>query len=281
MSIKVVIATHKEYDMPDDQMYLPLQVGKVYSSQDLYTGDNTGDNISRKNPNYCELTAMYWAWKNLDADYIGLAHYRRHFCVDRIFLGPTKDKKHKILTNEKAEELLSHYDAILPKKRHYWIETLASHYNHSHYSRDLEATRRIIADFCPAYLPAFDLVMNRRSAHMFNMMIMRKDLFHVYSRWLFNILFRLEKRIDISGYSAYEARVFGFISELLLDVWLTVNSVHYVEMPVMFMEKQNWPRKIFGFLKNKFTTNHEDPADTERIPKQKKAVEAYKFNNMQ
>ena len=86
MDIKIIVAAHKKYWMPDDDMYLPLHVGAEGKTDengqplDLgYTKDNTGDNISSKNANYCELTGMYWAWKNLDADYIGLAHYRRHF----------------------------------------------------------------------------------------------------------------------------------------------------------------------------------------------------------
>ena len=87
-TVKIVVATHKKYKMPKDEMYLPLHVGAAGKVDacgnplDLgYQKDNTGDNISGKNASFCELTGLYWAWKNLDADYIGLAHYRRHFGV--------------------------------------------------------------------------------------------------------------------------------------------------------------------------------------------------------
>ena len=84
MNIKILIAAHKEYKVPEDTIYLPIHVGKELSTQSLpFIGDNTGKHISSKNPHYCELTALYWAWKNLDADYIGLAHYRRHFCIKK------------------------------------------------------------------------------------------------------------------------------------------------------------------------------------------------------
>lgn len=255
MDIKIVVAAHKLYEMPTDLMYVPIQVGKVISKVKLpYVGDNTGDNISKKNPYYCELTAMYWAWKNLNADYIGLAHYRRHFCVNSWFVGTTKNKKKNIMTFEKAQQLLSKHDVILPKKRYYWIETLKSHYDHTHQIKDLNATRVVVKELYPSYLQSFEKIMKKRSAHMFNMFIMRRDLFNSYCEWLFHILMNLEKRIDISNYSPYEARVFGYISELLLDVWLDVNHVSAVEMPVMFMERQNWAKKIYKFLKNKFTT---------------------------
>ena len=78
-SVKIIIATHKKYRMPDDEMYVPVQVGAEGKDDLGYTRDNTGDNISSLNPQFCELTGLYWAWKNLDADYVGLAHYRRHF----------------------------------------------------------------------------------------------------------------------------------------------------------------------------------------------------------
>ena len=85
-TVTIVVATHKKYEMPKDKMYLPLHVGAEGKMDpngnvlDLgYVKDNTGDNISEKNSSYCELTGLYWAWKNLTADYIGLVHYRRYF----------------------------------------------------------------------------------------------------------------------------------------------------------------------------------------------------------
>lgn len=256
MNIKVVIATHKQYEMPSDKMYIPVQVGRAVNKTPLpYIGDNSGKNISWKNANYCELTAVYWAWKNLNADYIGLAHYRRHFCVTPWYLGLTKNKANKVMTLDKASKLLDKYDVILPKKRHYWIETLMSHYQHTHQIKDLKATRSIIKIKYPQYIESFDKVMNRKSAHMFNMFIMRRDIFEAYSEWLFDILLQLEKQIDISDYSPCEARVFGYISELLLDVWLDKNPINYTEMPVMFMEKQNWFKKIAKFIRNKYLSH--------------------------
>lgn len=249
MNIKILVATHKKYWMPNDDVYLPIHVGKK-GNQDLgYIGDNTGDNISLKNPNYCELTAVYWAWKNLKADYIGLVHYRRYF-TNHNFRDCEK-KKQDILTKTDFENILNDVDIIVPDKRKYYIETIRSHYNHSYYEKDLNETEKIVKELYPEYEKAFIKVMNRTWAHMFNMFVMRRDYFDEYCKWLFTILFELEKRIDISNYTVMEARVFGFISELLLDVWLETKQIRYKEVNVSFMEKQNWMKKGTLFLKRK------------------------------
>lgn len=249
MDIKFLVAIHKKYWMPKDEVYLPIHVGKAGKHDLGYIGDNTGDNISIKNPNYCELTAIYWAWKNLKADYIGLVHYRRYFTKHN-FRNYEK-KKQDILLKSDFENILKDVDIIVPDKRKYYIETNRSHYNHAHYKKDLDETENIIKELYPEYSIAFNKVMNRTWAHMFNMFVMRKNYFDEYCEWLFTILFELEKRIDISNYTTMEARVFGFISELLLDVWLETKQIRYKEVNVSFMEKQNWIKKGTLFLKRK------------------------------
>ncbi|SDC00239.1 protein of unknown function [Succiniclasticum ruminis] len=250
MDIKILVATHKKYWMPEDEVYLPLHVGAEGKADLGYTKDNTGDNISIKNPNYCELTGLYWAWKNLQADYIGLVHYRRYFTIKEIH--NIELKKKQILKSEDWQRLLLNYPVVVPDKRKYYIETNRSHYNHAHPSIGLDKTERIINEKCPEYSCAFTTVMNRSWAHMFNMFVMRQDLFLEYCQWLFGILFELEERLDISEFDAYNSRVFGFVSERLLDVWLEKNRISYYEQNVSFMEPQNWLKKGGLFLKRKF-----------------------------
>ncbi len=246
--IKIIIATHKTYQMPKDSMYLPLHVGAEGKADLGYLKDNSGDNISEKNANYCELTGLYWAWKNLEADYIGLAHYRRHFCLK----SSKGDKWQKILTKEQLEPLLQKHDIILPNPRNYFIETNYDQYVHAHHAEDLDTTREILQERYPDYLPIYDDYMKRTIGHRFNMFIMKKEIFDAYCSWLFEILFELEKRLDISDYSKNDARVFGFVSERLIDVWIENNKLSYLEMPVEFMEKENWLKKGSAFLKRKF-----------------------------
>jgi len=254
-NIKILVATHKKYQMPKDDIYMPIHVGKEEKEDVGYIGDNTGDNISSKNAFYCELTGIYWAWKNLNADYIGLSHYRRHFtCVKRV---PKKEneKFEKLLNKEEVENILDTTDIILPKKRKYYIENLYDHYKHTMHIEPLDETRRIIEEQCPEYLAEFDKLHTRTSAHMFNMFIMKREYFEQYCEWLFKILFELEKRIDPNQYDSFHARYLGRISELLLDVWINTNKLSYKEVKVIDMQNVDWLKKGTAFLKAKFT-NH-------------------------
>lgn len=250
MDIKILVATHKKYWMPKDSVYVPVQVGAALHPALGYTPDNTGDNISSKNPNYCELTGLYWAWKNLDCQYIGLCHYRRYF-GRKVHTKDIEKKKEAIFHRADYERLLQKYDVILPVKRNYYIETVRSQYEHAHYKKDLDEVEKIISEKYPGYSDAFTRVMNRRRLHILNMFVMKKSLFAEYCSWLFDILFELEKRTDLSGYDTYEARLFGFMSERLFNVWLERQNLKKCEVPVVFLENIDWPKKIAEFLKRK------------------------------
>ncbi|WP_050183310.1 DUF4422 domain-containing protein [Domibacillus robiginosus] len=256
--IKILVATHKEYQMPDEDMYFPLHVGREGKKDLGYQGDNTNDNISLKNSTYCELTGLYWAWKNINSKYIGLSHYRRYFSNEgglTANINHTKqgEKLDNILSEKNARDLLKHYNIILPKKRNYYIETVWSHYKNAHHIKDLEETKRIISEKHPSYINSFERVMKRRKLHLYNMFIMKKEDFDKYCEWLFDILFELEKKVDISGYDAYQKRIFGFIGERLFNVWLEENQLKYKELNVFNVEKVNQVKKVVNFVSRKIS----------------------------
>ena len=292
MKTVIIVATHKEYPMPSDPLYLPVQAGRALHTPLPYAGDDSGENISARNRTFCELTALYWAWKNLsDADAVGLCHYRRYLAgtgrgrFTKAAAGKSaagaaaahgaepenrpsagnpgfpgaeamgsafRKKAARILTAAEAEALLEQTPVLLPKKRNYMIETGYSQYVHAHHEEDLILTRRILEERYPACVPAFDRTLARRKGHRFNMFVMRRDLLDRYCGWLFEILFTLEERLDVSAYSDYDRRVFGFVAERLLDVWLETEGIPYRELPVLHLESQHWLKKGPAFLKRKF-----------------------------
>lgn len=255
--IQIVVATHKKYHMPSDSIYLPLHVGaECASDMDLgYVKDNTGDNISNKNAGYCELTGLYWAWKNLDAEYIGLVHYRRHFGKktrnENIF--------RNILTETELIPLLKEYNVFVSKKRRYYIETLYSHYTHTLYAEPLDIACQIIAEKYPEYGQACETVMRQTWGYMFNMCIMRRDYLNQYCEWLFEVLFELESRIETVEVSAFHGRFYGRISEILFNVWLRqqilegkIARQEIKELGYFNTERVNWFKKGSAFLEAKF-----------------------------
>lgn len=254
MNIKLIVATHKKYNMPSDKMYLPVHVGKEGKQDIGYTGDNTGENISLKNSSFCELTGLYWAWKNLDCDYLGLAHYRRHFSLSK----KSGNAFDNILTSGEATKILSENAVIVPKKRKYYIETLYSHYAHTHYAEHLDITKKIISQKYPEYSNSYDKVIKQTYGYMFNMMIMRKDLMNDYCSWLFDILFELEKQMGNPEYSAFQGRFYGRVSEIIFNVWLDyqiktgkISEKEIYEINCIYMEKINMSKKVISFMKAK------------------------------
>lgn len=243
------MATHKKFQMPaDSELYLPIHVGREGKEDLGYIGDNTGDNISTLNPYYCELTGLYWAWKNLDCDYLGLVHYRRYFTKVSQTYRDDVNIDDVILSQDDVEKLLEDVDVIVPKKRKYYIETLYSHYDHTLDGSHLDETRKIISKLSPEYLVSYDKVMEQRSGYMFNMFIMSKELVNDYLSWLFPILNGLFEVVDMTNYSSFESRLYGRVSELLFNVWLQQKGIIPKEVPFMYMENVNLFEKGKSFL---------------------------------
>lgn len=245
-TIKVIVAAHKSYEMPTDKMYLPVHVGAAGKESIGYQRDDEGENISSLNPYFCELTGVYWAWKNLNEDYIGLVHYRRLFTMS----GHT-------LTEVDIKSYLGKIKVFVPAKRRYYIETLKSHYDHTHYPEHLDVTRTVVGKLYPEYLNAYDKVVNRTWGYMFNMMIMEKELLNDYCTWLFNILNEVFEKIDTTNYPAFTKRYVGRMSEILFNVWLekkiSTGEIKKEEVKELKCNvEENWSVKIPAFLKAKF-----------------------------
>lgn len=238
MDIKIIVATHKAYWMPKDEIYIPLHVGKKGKTSIGFQGDDTGASISEKNANYCELTGLYWSWKNLKCDVIGLCHYRRYFS-NPIMKFDKENKRRAIFKLEDYNRILNKYDVIVPWRHNLKIMTVKEHYCNEHREKDLLEARAILEEKYPEYLKSFDQVMNQKKFYLFNMFVMKKELFDCYASWLFHVLFELENRIDISSYDNYQKRVYGFLSERLFNVWLCKNAnLRVKQVPVVFLEEE-------------------------------------------
>ncbi len=248
-NIKIIVVTHKNYTMPKDSMYIPVCVGE--GKQELrrkFYSDDTGENISEKNSQYSELTALYWAWKNLSCSYLGIAHYRRYLTKRR-----RARSLEDILSAEEALELLRRYDVLVPKKNWY-PETISKHFIyckkdvqvvHSHY---LEIVRDTIQKQFPDYVRQYDAVLKGHRAHMYNMFVMKKEDLDQYCKWLFSILFTVEK--EIKG-TFSDQRIMGGLSEFMLDTWLLTNKKKIKEL-YLFQTEMSFTKHLIRAIKKRF-----------------------------
>ena len=258
MNCRILIACHKSCAVPEDDLYLPMQVGASGKESIGFQRDDEGDNISAKNALFCELTGLYWCWKNLDSDYLGLSHYRRYFTLKSRAFQKKNGALRSVLTGQECETLLKDHKVIVPKKRHYFIETVYDHYSHTFSEEHLIRTRETLQELSPEYLPSFEKVMHQRSVYIFNMFIMPRDLVNSYCEWLFPVLSSLEKKVDTSSMSDFEKRYIGRISERLFNVWLHhelengyIKKEEILEVPYLYIGKVKWTKKIIGFLSAK------------------------------
>ncbi len=229
MDTRIYVCTHKQYTEPEDPLYRSLHVGRALSEDLGYEGDNTGDHISDRNRSFCELTGVYWIWKNVKCDIVGICHYRRYFIRDEYFL-----------KQEEIERLLTTgYDVILPTSSFTHYENTRDHYAHEHFIKDLDILREILAELSPESLPAFDLTLNCNLLSAWNMLITRKEIFDEYCSWLFPILFEAEKRIDISSYDTFQGRLFGYLSERLIRVFFLCHTYRIREEEVRMTDPED------------------------------------------
>lgn len=254
-NIKLLIACHKECEVPMDDLYLPMHVGAAGKDSIGFQRDDEGDNISEKNPVYCELTGVYWAWKNLSCDWLGLVHYRRYFTVKSRRVQKEIGKLNAVLRKEELMPYLAKYKVLVPKRRHYYIDTVYNHYSNTFSQEQLDETRRILMEQFPQYLESWDKVMKGRSIYIFNMFIMSRELTDRYCTWLFRVLAELEKRIDTTEMTAFEKRYAGRVSERLFNAWLdheirieNLKPSDICELPYLYLGEVDWPRKIKSFM---------------------------------
>lgn len=267
-NIKIFICAHKEVPLPQHPYFLPIQAGAaLHDHIKGYQPDNEGNNISSKNPHFCELTCHYWAWKNLkNVDIIGLNHYRRYFdfqqkwpqfSADKRFIS-TEDFLKTSYQFPNLEKVLQKYDIILPIARH-WRVSNTKQYCDYHIAKDWEMLRQIIKDRSPQYMSAFEKTMDHSNKSVgYNMFITHWEHFNTYSEWLFDILFEVERRVPPVD-DPVQSRIYGYMSERLINVYCEHNHLRIKNIPLIMPLDEyqddlniNNFRATFRMIKNDF-----------------------------
>ena len=143
-----------------------------------------------------------------------------------------------MLTEEEIRYYLTDFDIILPRPEPLREAAWQEFCLHSGRESDLLRTRQAVADVDPAFLPAFDRVMAGRSLYLYNMLVTSAEEFDAYCRWLFAVLTQVEQRVDMTDYTPYEQRLYGFLGERLLNVWVTHRGLRVKTLPVKNTEQR-------------------------------------------
>lgn len=227
----IYIATHKKFNVPNLNGYCVLQVGAEGKEKYGYLRDNIGNHISGKNANYCELTGLYWIWKNTDDSYKGLVHYRRYFGRNNL-----SNKISDICSYEYLLNCLKSVDIVLPYVEYFKQNAKEEILLHCCTEEIFDKLRQIIETKYPDYIETYDRYFNENKASLFNMLFCKREIFDAYCEWLFSILFVLEKQVDLAKLNTYQQRLYGFLSERLLNVWVIKNKLVVKHLPVIHME---------------------------------------------
>lgn len=260
----------------DNPLYIPVRCGATFderSEEEIggMLGDDTGDNISEKRKSFCELTVLYWAWKNVEADYYGLCHYRRYLsfseeqykvnkyiyswgCVHEDFLREDTIQKYSLNEDEMIPQI-SQYDIVIPSpckldetdgpwnSNREYIEAHINSFN----SEDIELLRNILTEKSPQFLKYYDDYFNYGYANWYNCFIVKRKIFKDFCAWVFPILFEFEKRIDSHNYSRNKSREPGFFGEHLWGVYLRYireKNYHIAEKQLVFFK--NTDKQLIG-----------------------------------
>ncbi|MBR2716976.1 MAG: DUF4422 domain-containing protein [Oscillospiraceae bacterium] len=250
--IDIFVCCHREYPVPSHPLLRPIHAGAALSGERLsgFQRDDEGDNISALNRSYCELTALYWAWKNARADFCGLFHYRRYLYPEPgarrpyILRGAPTAGLLERLGFGGFEELIRARDLILPTPEEMYV-SVREHYAAApdHHGEDLALAERILGELYPGYAAAADRYLSG-TRHVFgNLCIMRRDVLDDYCRWLFAILAEFDRRADVSGYGPGELRVDGYLAERLLGIYCTQHraDLRVQELPRVHFEERAVP----------------------------------------
>lgn len=259
---KIYVFHYKpEHILSTGNEYVHIWAGKNGEKEvEGFVGDDSGDNISSKNKYYSELTGLYWIWKNTRSDIVGSCHYRRYFTTSlnvleyklkRLLYYPTglwrkrygliytknlNFWKSKFISKDEVSELLKSFDAILPTRRKFKY-TVKEHYRRYHDINDLEIIEKILKCDYPEYLPSYESIMADNRLFANNMFILKWELFDELMTWLFEVLFKYEEEVDLSDYSDYQERIFGFLSERLITLWVYHKKLNYKELHLVYFKK--------------------------------------------
>lgn len=275
-NIKIAVACHKPSVLPENELFIPIQVGASIASKRIpnIEHDDNGKNISGKNASYCELTAQYWSWKNLDADYYGLCHYRRFLLfkdvenceynernqVEAYAINDFNIKKYGLNDENEMRNIIEQYDVVCGPLQDVsnlytprGIKTTAWEHWTAHDRalisiKDLDCMMSIFEDVAPDVARSAREYMSGGKFLGFNCFVMKKELFFTLCEIEFEILRRLEEKVDLSNYNQQLKRIYGFMGEIIISSYIyhleKQKKYRIKHIPLLYFNYTDIPSKL-------------------------------------
>lgn len=245
-----IFASHRidiNSELIDNPIYVPVRCGAVFDKENPMgiAGDDTGDNISEKRMSFCEFTVQYWAWKNAQADYYGLCHYRRYLSfaekrfrtdeytmIHNAVLTPGWKKRLRLTEPERMAELIGAYDVVTseyapvvnlptPKGHKKTVRELWEAHDGMFFEKSsLDLLFKLIDELAPEYSASAKEYFSGGLHRGFNCYVMKRELFDRLCRFQFPIMFEVERRLDTTGYTQTMLRTPAFLGEMLYGIFL-------------------------------------------------------------
>lgn len=226
--IKIFMCCHNRYEKVPP-LCEPIQCGAALNSKMSGTVyDDSGDNISQKNREYCELTAHYYAWKNVCADYYGFCHYRRFFAVKGrtkhpyIAKGKLSENANKLLGTEiDLREIIESCEVVAPENEDMGLP-VREHYctSANHYAEDLTLFLEILNEKAPNLIKTAEKYLSQNKQYFCNMFIMSRERFFEYCETLFPILEEFDRRKTLHG-DFQSDRTDGYLGEIFTGIFIS------------------------------------------------------------
>ena len=209
------LSTHPElhpYECPIQAGAALADARILYNDAPMLT-DNTGDHISEKNRMYCEMSAVYWIWKNTDHEWTGIEHYRRHLLV-------------------KQEMLRDDIDAIMPLPYICYPNEMAQFQRFT--TEDvLGALLRALKDLHPDRYEEYYSILYGKYQYTYNLVCARRSVFDDYCRWFFKITGHMEMMSDKVP-ELRETRALSYVAEVLTNLYF---MYHQNDLVIRHVEK--------------------------------------------
>lgn len=270
MKIKLFVSHRIDTDsvVIKNEVITPVYCGAVYKKDKWnkeITGDNTGDNISELRMNFNELTVQYWAWKNVDADYYGLCHYRRYFVLKNEdkgytnvqnqiyvpFLNKNIIQKYALDNEEILQNLCEKYDLIIPKpadvktikafgkQQSNVLELWKAHEGYFFDKDTVELLLTTIKKVQPDFYQYAISYLKQDKHRGYNCYLMRKEFFAELCDLQFSVLFNIYRQLkDTETFKKYP-RTIGYMGEILYGIylyWLVGKNLKTKELQLIFCE---------------------------------------------